>query len=316
MYEMSLIIPVYNVEKFLRNTLDTIVNQTAFQKMKIILVNDGSIDGSLNICLEYSEKYENFEVISQENQGVSAARNKGLEIASTPYVTFFDGDDIANPKMYEILLNNIKKYDADFSTINYSDYYLEEGREVIKKTATFRLIDSKIEMNKSFFSSNIIDNSVCDKLFKLETIRNIKFEKKYKIGEDMYFVFCAIQNARRVVIDTSYVGFKYIQHKNSAMNNEVFHEKFIDPVLLSEKMYSECLLENKEHAKAHIIHEKCKALYIMTVKNGVSYPKYKEYLRDVRSYPLLEAKRNLTLKLFLSVVLMKIHPKLYQMFKR
>lgn len=316
MYEISLIIPVYNAEKFVSSTLDTIINQTIFEKIKVILINDGSTDRSLEICDKYAKKFENIEVISQENQGVSAARNKGLEHVRTPYVTFFDSDDITNCKMYEVLLNNIKKFDADFATVNYSDYYIEEDKEIVKKAAEFKIVENRLEMNQLIFSSNRIDNSVCDKLFKLETICNIRFEKDYKIGEDMYFVFKAIQNAKRIVIDTNYVGFKYIQHKSSAMNNQNFHEKFIDPVILSQKMYDECPLENKKHAKAHIIHEKCKAIYIMLVKNGLNHPKYKEYLNDVRKYSLIEAKKNLTLKLFLSVILMKIHPKLYQMFKR
>ena len=92
MPKISVIIPVYNVEKYLRECLDSLLNQT-FKDIEIICVNDGSTDGSLNILNEYASKDSRFIIINQNNQGLSAARNNGLNVAKGDYVAFLDSDD-------------------------------------------------------------------------------------------------------------------------------------------------------------------------------------------------------------------------------
>ena len=95
-YKISVIIPVYNVEKYLEETIESVVNQTiGFDNIQMILVNDGSPDNSEEICLKYKEKYpDNVVYVKQENAGVSSARNNGLKHATGKYVNFFDSDDI------------------------------------------------------------------------------------------------------------------------------------------------------------------------------------------------------------------------------
>ena len=99
--KISVIIPVYNVEKYLRICLESILNQN-FKGYEIILINDGSTDNSLNICREYEKKYSNIIVINEENSGPSAARNKGLEYAKGKYISFIDSDDELLPNYFKI----------------------------------------------------------------------------------------------------------------------------------------------------------------------------------------------------------------------
>ena len=105
--KISIIIPVYNVEKYLRRCLNSIINQT-YKDIEIILVDDGSTDNSGKICDEYKEKDNRIVVIHKENGGLSDARNAGIDIAKGKYIGFIDSDDFADIRMYEIIYNNFQ----------------------------------------------------------------------------------------------------------------------------------------------------------------------------------------------------------------
>ena len=108
--KISIIIPVYNVEKYLRECLDSILAQS-YKDFEIILVDDGSTDSSGNICDEYSMKYENIKVLHKNNNGLSSARNAGLDIAQGEYILFIDSDDVVSPVMLETLMAHVAGYD-------------------------------------------------------------------------------------------------------------------------------------------------------------------------------------------------------------
>ena len=128
MEKISVIVPVYKVEKYLRKCLDNIVNQT-YSNLEIIVVDDGSPDNSGNIADEYAAKDNRVKVIHKENGGLSDARNTGLAVATGEYVTFCDSDDIPDVREYEVLYNLIKKYDADISFCELQRFC--EGDEII-----------------------------------------------------------------------------------------------------------------------------------------------------------------------------------------
>ena len=110
--KFSIIVPVYNVELFLRECLDSIENQT-FKGFEVICINDGSTDGSLSILQEYAAKDSRFKVISQENQGQGVARNNGIDIAQGEYLLFIDPDDFIEPNMLEIIYKKFQQTDAE-----------------------------------------------------------------------------------------------------------------------------------------------------------------------------------------------------------
>jgi glycosyltransferase involved in cell wall biosynthesis len=100
---ISVIVPVYNAEKYLNECIDSLIGQTFFYSMEVILIDDGSTDNSPSLCDSYSQKHENIKVIHQENSGVSVARNRGIEKAQGKYIGFVDADDYVYPEMYERL---------------------------------------------------------------------------------------------------------------------------------------------------------------------------------------------------------------------
>ena len=119
---VSIIVPVYNVEKYLERCLDSLINQT-LKDIEIILVDDGSTDDSGNICDKYAKKDKRIKVIHKENGGLSDARNIGLSIANGRYLQFVDSDDFIHKQMIEILYNTIINNNADISICDFDKVY-------------------------------------------------------------------------------------------------------------------------------------------------------------------------------------------------
>ena len=154
--KISVIIPVYNVEAYLERCLNTVCGQS-YKNLEIILVDDGSTDNCLQICEEFAERDDRIKVIHQSNQGVSAARNTGLDAATGDYIAFVDSDDYIHPEMYERLYSLLKKHDADmsacFSRGCWDSNYAEPPRDDIeisvydKVGAIKTVFDPKYEIN-------------------------------------------------------------------------------------------------------------------------------------------------------------------------
>ena len=125
---VTVIIPVYNVEKYLAKCVNSIIKQS-YKKLQIILVDDGSSDSSGAICDELLLLDERIEVFHQKNKGVSSARNKGIDLAQGEYIAFVDPDDFLAPNMYEVLIGNIKKYSAQCSSVSMKKIYESDGHE-------------------------------------------------------------------------------------------------------------------------------------------------------------------------------------------
>ena len=118
MVKVSVIVPVYNVEKYIRKCLDSLVNQT-LEDIEIIVVNDGSKDSSIDILKEYAEKHNNIKVYEKENGGLSDARNYGLQFATGKYIAFLDSDDYVDVNLYKRMYEKAKAEDSDMVECNF-----------------------------------------------------------------------------------------------------------------------------------------------------------------------------------------------------
>lgn len=198
MKKISVIVPVYNVEKYLSQCLDSIIHQT-YKNLEIILVDDGSTDSSGLICDNYSQKDKRIKIIHKCQGGLSDARNAGLKIATGEYISFIDSDDFIDKNMYSILINNTQKYNSDIVWFNYYNYYSKKhfiNSSIIKNNDLYDLSSSdKIKFAKNLFYQYKMDAHVWAKLYKRSIFNNIKFPYG-KLFEDIFVLLPILSNAK------------------------------------------------------------------------------------------------------------------------
>lgn len=187
MPELSIIVPVYKVEKYLPRCIDSILAQT-FGDFELILIDDGSPDGCGRICDEYAKKDKRIVVIHQKNMGVSAARNAGLDIARGRYIGFVDSDDWIEPQMYEAMMDAIRENGADMAVcgVRYAD---EDG----KFTRADRLSEGVYTraglLEDVFAMPNKLGGGCCNKVFDASKIASVRFKVGMTIAEDALYLF-------------------------------------------------------------------------------------------------------------------------------
>ena len=211
---ISIIIPVYKVEKYLEKGIQSVINQT-YENLQIILVDDGSPDNCGKICDEYAKKDHRIEVIHKSNGGLSDARNKGLEIAKGEYIGFVDSDDYIEADMYEVLYNLLKQYNADVSICNF--YTVSQGKISIKNADNGINEYNRIEILKEILLDKNIQSYAWNKLYKKELFDEIKYPigKKY---EDIGTTFYLLEKCNKVVV-TGKSEYYYINRQDSIVNN-------------------------------------------------------------------------------------------------
>ena len=177
---ISLIIPVYNVEKYLRKALESVENQT-FKDFEAIIINDGSTDNSLKIILEFCQKNKNFVLINQKNSGPADARNAALKVSKGEYIAFMDSDDYIEPSFLECLYEAARKNEADMVCCNFNVYYPEKDISVFIPIHSFPGVYSKTKALKKLILDIGTHYFVWNKLTKKELFfnNNIKFDKMY-----------------------------------------------------------------------------------------------------------------------------------------
>lgn len=222
---ISVIVPVYKVEKYLSRCIDSIIAQT-YKNLEIFLIDDGSPDKSGRICDEYAKKDHRIRVLHKPNGGVSSARNLGLKEAKGEYIGFVDSDDYIAPQMYEVLINNIEKYDADISICGFSQ---EDQNGVFHRywqesiTETF----DTVQQIDNLLSNRYYRCSIWDRIFKRKTLENVFFHDDIKIYEDMLFDYEAIKKSHKAVF-TSTPYYYYCENDSSSAARSPFSDTKMD----------------------------------------------------------------------------------------
>ena len=232
--KISVIVPVYNAEEYVENTVQSIINQT-YKNIQIILVDDGSIDQSLKIIQQLAKKEKRIKVIHQENKGVSAARNKGISFATGDYLTFVDADDLLEPKACEILYDNIKKYNSDISIASVKKINI--ANHIISPTPTNKIHKySKEEFLKIFFlnDGSIDVASAYAKLYSKKIYKEIAYVENRNSNEDRYYLFESILKSNTIVFQDSSI-YIYKMHENSLSTSKV-NERLFDNIYFAKEM--------------------------------------------------------------------------------
>lgn len=220
---ISIIIPAYNAEGFIEACLQSLLVQT-HENIEIIVVNDGSKDKTGELANQWSQKEARIRVLHQENQGVSAARNAGLEIAKGDFIGFVDADDEVEVDFYEILYENLQKHEADISHCGFE--LVSPNKTVQFHNSGLVLVQNKKEALQELLSGVRVEPSSCTKLFKKEVLINVRFATDIKINEDLLFNIEAFKNAELSVFeDVAKYQYKYNPASASRSSKALFIEE-------------------------------------------------------------------------------------------
>lgn len=220
---ISVIVPVYNVEKYLNKCLDSILCQS-YSELEILLVDDGSTDRSGALCDRYAKKDSRVQVYHKKHDGASEARNFGLRHVTGEYVAFVDGDDFIDEDMYEELLRGMDN-ETDIVTCGINNLFpatMHIRNSVSYKTHTYSEY-SNYEAVRELFLSKVISFSSCDKLFRKHLFDGIHYPKG-KICEDLPVVYRLVTKSKKVV-NIGKAKYNYIYRANSVSRKPFYPEK-------------------------------------------------------------------------------------------
>lgn len=210
---ISVIVPVYNVERYLPACLNSVLSQS-YRDLEIILIDDGSTDHSGRICDEYADKDSRIRVIHQANGGAAAAKNTGLRAASGKYLSFVDSDDYLEPGAYEHMVSRLQMLDADIIQCGFRYVYTDSANDIIRDPVcnTFTAADFLPR-----FTTDWTSGLLWNKLYRRSVFQDVFFEEGHRI-DDEYFTYQGIMNASKVVCDGRIV-YNYRQRRSGVMRS-------------------------------------------------------------------------------------------------
>ena len=319
---LSIVVPVYNVEKYLANCIESIIKQT-YKTFELILVNDGSTDSSLNICEEYLRKDDRIKIINKENGGLSSARNAGIDIAKGTYIGFVDSDDWIDNNMFYIFMDIATNNKADIAQCEYKRVVDTTNEIFINNDCNVKVFSSTEALNNQYNNELGVSTVVAwSKIYKKELFDDLRFPLG-KYHEDEFTTYKLLYKANRIVY-TSNQLYYYRDTPNSIMNASYNKKRldilsalderqsFLENVVKDEELiaknlrfyyrsivtcyfrYKECNKEDKETIKdilksRNIVYKRCIALKSLRVKTKIKLmifrvsPNCYKYINIIRS---------------------------------
>lgn len=307
---ISVIVPIYKVERYLKKCIDSIINQT-YKNLEIILVDDGSPDSCPKICDEYEKKDSRIKVIHKQNGGLSDARNAGIDVAKGDYIAFVDSDDYIEQDMYEMLYTILKKYNAD---ISISSRYIvnEDGKRFAYTSKDSNILDMDAkEALRRIFSFKDFDMSSCDKLYNIRLFKDIRYPCG-KLNEDYYVIPQLFHKSKKIV----YIPiplYNYLQRQGSITKGKEVKLDIIDASKFLFEFY------NKNYKELLYVADTILAFaYVSVVNNHIINGKkmnndLKQEAKTVVRQKLVSVLKNenITVTKKLQIFLLAINTELY-----
>ena len=276
MVKISAIVPVYNSEKYLEESILSILNQSE-KDLEVILINDGSTDFSGQICNKLAKIDNRVRIYHKENEGVCAARNYGLERASGEFISFVDSDDFLCSDMYEFLLENMNDNNADISICGVKTIFL--NGKVDDEENPKKYVLNKEQAIQYILERKLFNIGLWTKLIRRGILEGLLFEEDRKIGEDKFYFFQAILKSETIVFEDKKKYF-YYKRTNSATTGQ-FSEKNFDMVYFAEKMEEISILKYPQYKLLAELNTYIENINIY--RNIVTSPINKEKYKDKTS---------------------------------
>lgn len=228
---ITIIVPIYNIEKYIERCIESIIAQT-YKNLEIILVDDGSTDQSGRICDVYAKQDKRIKVIHKENGGLSDARNAGLDIAGGEYIGFVDGDDYIDGDMYETLWKEMIDESIDIASCGMEESWGDIKH--LKCLSKNTVILDRVQAYAALFSrTTILGGTNCNKLFRKRVLEGLKYKKGIQ-SEDIEFLYRVLDRAEKVVcIDK--VKYHYV-HRENSITTTPFSKSYMDIIKTMDEM--------------------------------------------------------------------------------
>lgn len=235
--KISIIIPAYNIQDYLGPTLDSVLSQT-YENLEIIVVNDGSADGTSEIINAYAARDSRIKAIHKENGGVTSARLRGVAEATGSYIGFVDGDDLIEPQMYARLYENLKAHDADISHCGYQmvfpsrvDYYYNTGKTVLQQ---------EYQGCTDLLAGGFVEPGLWNKLYRKDLFAGLDewMDQTIRINEDLLMNFYLFRRAETSVFE-DICPYHYVLRKGSAATSRLNIHKLQDPLRVLHRLMEE-----------------------------------------------------------------------------
>ncbi len=289
---VSIIIPAYNIENYIEKTLDSVLVQT-YGNLEVIIVNDGSKDNTASIIDSFAQKDSRIKVIHKENGGVTSARLAGISVATGDYIGFVDGDDYIEPNMFELLVNNAIKYNADISHCGYQmvfpnrvDYYYNTGKIVEQ---------DNIKGINDLLRGEFIEPGLVNKLYRRDLVKSFVesdiMDKSIKINEDLLMNYYLFKSAKKSVFQ-DVCPYHYMVRKGSAATSAINEHKLKNPLTVWKTIYKNIDYNNELSALAYQAVVR-KMIDIATISAKANKSLIKPYRKKVRKELRKSSKKGL-----------------------
>ena len=314
MEKVSIVVPVYNVEDYLKYCVDSLINQS-YKNIEIILVDDGSTDDSGRICDEYAQEDDRVRVLHIENGGRSNARNTGVNVASAEWVIFIDSDDYYDRRTVEYLVQLQKKYAVDLvatSVIEVRDFQSDDFIGSLTDIDSLKL--DRYTALKEMFYGNIVGTHPGGKLYKKEILMKFPFPKGM-IYEDLAVSFEHIGACNEIAV--GYINlYKYYRRPGSIVNSS-YSDKFLDfykAIELNREYVERDYPNDQEMKKALTVRYVFKGLHVVHALLGSQmYEQVNKIRKEYRRYwKDILINSHITRKNKLKYLLLLLSPHLYQ----
>lgn len=274
---ISVIVPIYNVEKYLARCVDSIVNQT-YKNLEIILVDDGSPDRCPQMCDDYAEKDSRIKVVHKKNGGLSDARNAGMAVATGKYISFIDSDDYVSDDFFECLLDVMNKENSDIAECSVVKFYEDNRFDEFSDDLSVKTYDTQDAMS-ALIAENPFHQHVWNKLYKTELVKDIPYAVG-KLNEDEFWTYRVFGRANKVARlnktmyyyfqrNSSIMGVGYNIRRLDALEGKANRQKYIEnnfPDLSTQAkidLYGSCMFAYQSVLKFMSGAEKKKALELI-----------------------------------------------------
>ena len=303
---ISIIVPVFNLENELPRCLDSILTQS-YQNIEVVVVDDGSSDGSADVMRRYSEKDSRIKPVFQENGGVTSARLHGVREASGQWIGFVDGDDKIESDMYERLLRNSAEYHADISHCGYQMCF-DDGRIHYFHNTGLLVQQDKITALKELLSGSRIEPGLCNKLFHKTLFHSLLHGEAMpldiKINEDLLMNYRLFSETERTVFE-DWCPYHYIVRGASASRAKLNLHKIYDPIRVKEIIRRDAPAELRDAAQQAYINtgiNVCHSLMIEGAECRADLRRVRDMMaRETADFSLLGRKRKLMANMIVHV---------------